>query len=128
VITPPSTRYEPGRGMVVDNVPPRNKDEKFPVSPLLGGPPLKPAGQAGGPLPPGAAPTTGLPGPSTQRGAPGQPLAGIPPTAAAGLPGNALPPLPADDPAARPGGKPTKPIKIDPELLQRALLNRNLDR
>ena len=114
VITPPATRYVPGRGMVVENVPPSN--EKFPVSPLLGGPPLKPAG--------GAAPA----GPAARPGAPGQPATGIPPKAAAGLPGADLPPLPADDPAANPAGKPAKPVKVDPNLLQQLLINRNLGR
>lgn len=119
----PSTRYMPGpsgqRG-VIENQPP--SADEFPVSPLLGGP--KPR-------------RVGAPVAKTAEADPAIPL----PTM---TPGNAtpgeLPELPVSsespntvDPAAVKASastttKPKKPVKIDPALLERALMLRNSGR
>jgi len=89
-------RYVPGRGLVTEEAPP--PADEFPIPPMLGGP--KPrfntAAPAGTPTADGKGP--GLPA------KPGDPTA----TAEAAKP-----------------KPPAKPVKIDPALLERALMNRN---
>lgn len=99
------SRYVPGKGFVVETAPP--SADEFPVSPLLGGPAKVNS------APVGDSATPPLPG---QKPAPGAELPALP-----GGP-NSSPP---DDPANAPPKKPKKPVKLDPALLERAILNRN---
>ncbi len=103
----PALRYDPNQGFVAETKPPAAGE--FPVPFAVSGtaPKLDPA------LMPAASPPK-----------PNGPLAGPMPNRPT-LPRG----LPADDPAAGPPSKkPAKPVKIDPELLEKALLNRNADR
>jgi hypothetical protein len=113
----PSIRYVPGRDKVderrpfapngqlaVEEGPPAANE--FPLPPMLGGPPPK---------------LTGAPDPGAAIPMPGarDPAAG----------GQTLPELPPPPPAnAGVGTRPKKPLKIDPDLLQKALMNRNATR
>lgn len=101
----PAARYVPGRGMVAEDGPPA--PDEFPTPYPVGGA--------------GSLPSTLAPGG-------GNPAV------------NALPPLPGQSPAAgpatanstnapaKPAAKSSKPVKIDPQLLEKALLNRNQNR
>lgn len=100
-------RFVPGRGMVAEKTPPT--DDEFPVPFLLGGP--KPKRDDG----------TRAAGASMTPAAPGLPPLPTTPTTPRGLPLN--------DPTLSPPSSPIKnPVKIDPAVLERALLNRNSDR
>jgi hypothetical protein len=127
VIAPPPSRYVPGRGMVVENTPPGARE--FPVPFVLGGTPPKPPAQPGSPAPV-AAPRTGVPGRpgvAGQTGAAVKPGAPAAPGGAAGQP-DAIPPGPSpDDPAIKEKAL-KKPVKVDTDLLQKFMENRNLAR
>ena len=98
------SRYVPGQGMVTEKTPPSS--DEFPAPFSVGGPKPKPIG--------------GVPAPARPTPPASPPGSGIP------LP--ALPPgTPAGEPTAAPA-KPKKPLKIDPQLLEKALQNRNAGR
>jgi hypothetical protein len=104
-VTPlPPGQFVPGTGSAIPAAAP--PDAEFPVPYLLGGPRPKPEGT------PGAATGT-VPNPNPNP-APG--AQGLPP-----LPDAAAAAAPADASAAKP---PRKPVKVDPALLERALMNR----
>ncbi|MCA1686410.1 MAG: hypothetical protein LC745_10635, partial [Planctomycetia bacterium] len=108
------SRYVPGQGMVAErNAPPAGE---FPVPYMLGGPRPRPNNGVANPspLPPPAAPSV----PSTPI--PTEPL----PTRTESSTEPA--PAPAEAPAAT--ARPKKPLKIDADLLQKAILNRNSGR
>ncbi len=104
----PASRYVPGQGLVKETGPP--SADEFPVPFAVSG--AGPAKRDPALMPANA--TISKPG--------AVPTAPIPP----------LPPLPrglpADDPAAGPPKNPATPVKLDPELLEKALLNRNSGR
>jgi hypothetical protein len=105
----PPVRYIPGRGLVVERTPP--SADEFPVSPMLGGPKPNLDNGAGPAARPGSPPSQSQAQPGAEAPVP-TPLAG---------------PLPALPPAE--SDKPKKPpLKLDPDLLQKALLNRNINR
>lgn len=98
--TPPPARYVPGRGMVAEKNPP--SPDEFPAPFLLGGPKPK--------LDVGTKPATAQVGKRSPS---------LPP----------LPPgLPPDDPTlSPPSSKLKKPVKFDPALLEKALIQRNAE-
>ncbi len=108
----PPLRAVPGQGMVAEtSAPPPGE---FPVPPMLGGPlptprpgnaaaPPKSTGSASAPLNP--------------------PLP--PPIVAASPAGSSTEDDELPDPVPPPVAKPRKPVKLDPELLEKAILNRN---
>ncbi len=103
----PPSRYVPGQGMMPEQNPPGPGE--FPLPPTMGGPMPKVNNGSPAPTQPTPPPTASLPaGPGPQ----------LPP-----LPSTTAPPTPDGAPAAKP-----KPVKIDADVLQRALLNRNLGR
>jgi hypothetical protein len=107
VIAPPPARYVPGQGMVAETQPPAPGE--FPVSPLVGGPKPTPVG-----------PKTATAG--TAPAIPGS-LPELP--GAANAPDGASP---DDATKTDKSDKPKKTFKLDPNLLQRALMNRNGNR
>jgi hypothetical protein len=123
LIAPPSTRFVPGQGMVIEKNAPSG--DEFPVSPLLGGPAPRSNGLAGPPNQVGTTQQPGLPPPGTRPQGP------LPPGALPELPPGAAVPGATDGQdgaATAKSDKPRKPVKIDPDLLQKALLNRNFSR
>jgi hypothetical protein len=99
----------PGTGSSTQYVPPPGTE--FPVPYLLGGPEPKLGGET--------ARASSVPLPKTA--ARGQRAPGGPTTAG-------LPELPADGDEIPKPKRPVKPLKLDPELLERAILNRNAPR
>ena len=109
----PPMRAVPGQGMVAERQPPDAGE--FPAPYLLGGP--KPALTTGpAPLPPTTAPAVPAMSPA--------PVDSLPP-----LPGSPVPASTTQPPASAPvpasAAKPKTPLKLDVDLLQRAILNRN---
>lgn len=101
-VLPPS-RAVPGQGMVAESAEP--SPEEFPIPPMLGGaPPL---------------PKHGAAKPATVPADPGLPLPAGRPSEAASPDGSPPPP---------PVTKPKTPVKLDIDLLQKAILNRNSGR
>jgi hypothetical protein len=112
----PPTRYVPDRGMVIEQNPPQ--DDEFPVPYMLGGPKPKinharGEGGAADPRP-------------TQPPQPSALDSDLPVLPEVPRPRAATGPAPKpDDPAQK---KARTPVKIDPALLERALINRNTPR
>lgn len=135
VIAPPSTRFVPGRGMVIENTPP--SADEFPVSPLLQGRTAgMPARQGPAPAAPGNpapldASAQGLPRPAVgpESARPSSMPPGVRPEAEAGPVPAAAPAQVEPVPSAPGAGTTAKgPVKFDPKLLQKALMNRNIRR
>ena len=85
----------------------RRRASSFPVSPLQGGPKLQLESSRN----------------PDASGAPVPPASGAPP-----VPGEALPALPGSTEEAAAAKKKRKPVKLDPAILERAILNRNAPR
>lgn len=106
-IQPPPSRFVPGQGMVAEKTPPTPGEFPLPFAVTGQNPPRN----------------GGVPGSVTPVGNPPLPKPGTIPTPL--RPGTAAPPTAG--PAAMPV-KPKTPLKIDPQLLEKAILNRNIGR